>query len=40
MRKQLISLPERYDDRPHGLSHAVVNATLMGYYTLVLTVIF
>lgn len=25
MRKQLINPPERYDGRPHGLSHAVVD---------------
>ncbi|GAA6617648.1 RidA family protein [Scytonema sp. NUACC26] len=25
MRKQLINLPQRYDGKPHGLSHAVVD---------------
>jgi 2-iminobutanoate/2-iminopropanoate deaminase len=27
MRKQLINPPQRYDGRPHGLSHAVVDTT-------------
>ena len=29
MRKQLINPPQRYDGRPHGLSHAVID-TAMG----------
>lgn len=27
MRKQLINPPQRYDGKPHGLSHAVVDTT-------------
>jgi AraC family transcriptional regulator len=32
MRKQLINPPQRYDGRPHGLSHAVVDTATATVY--------
>ena len=32
MRKQLINPPQRYDGRPHGLSHAVVDTATSTVY--------